>query len=518
MVAAMGASANELKGPDLEVGIDIQQLREGEPLLGHAGGEGVVLVKRGETCFAVGATCPHYSGPLGEGLVVGDTIRCPWHHARFDLASGASLGGPALNAIPCFDVAREGPLVRVLGKRAAAPAKRPPRAPASVVILGSGAAGTVVAETLRAEGYEGPITLVGEEGIPIDRPNLSKDYLAGTAPEEWMPIRDEQALRSKGIDLVGARATRIDPESKRVALEGKDDLAYGTLVLATGASPIRLSIPGADLPHVHMVRTLADSRGIIAALGTAKRAVVIGGGFIGLEVAGSLRARGLEVTVLLRETVPLARVLGDELGKLVESIHVEHGVTFVRDTPAVIDATGVTLTGGQRLEADLVIMGVGVRPRVELAQAAGIRVDNGIVVDDRLRTSAPDVLAVGDVARFPWGPEGTLVRVEHLVHAERMGFVAARNALGYDEAFRFAPFFWSQHYDVPINYAGTGAWDEVEIIGDPAKRDVLAVYRSRGRAVALASIYRDLESLRFEDLLERGDDAGIEAMLKAARG
>ena len=515
MVAPMGAT-QELKGPDLAVGIEIDGLRDGEILLGHAHGEGVILVKRGDACFAVGATCPHYSGPLGDGIVAGDTIRCPWHHARFDLATGAPIGGPGLGALPCFDVVREGALVRVAGKREPAPPpKRPARAPENVVIIGSGPAGTVLAETLRAEGYDGPLTLLGEEGIPIDRPNLSKDYLAGTAPEEWMPIRDEAALRAKKIDLVTARARAIDLAGKRVAVEGAPDVAFDALVIATGAAPIRLSIPGADLPHVHVVRTLADSRRLIAAAATAKRAVVIGGGFVGLEVAASLRARNLEVTVLLREAVPLENVLGEALGKLVEALHVEHGVTFVRDTPAAIHASGVTLASGKKLDADLVVMGVGVKPRVELAEAAGLRVDNGIVVDEHLR-AAPGVYAIGDVARLPWGPERTLIRVEHFVHAERMGFVAARNLLGHAEPFRFVPFFWSQHYDVAVNYVGAGPWDAIEIIGDPEKRDVLAVYRSRGRAVALASVGRDLASLRFEELLERGDDAGIEAMLKAA--
>jgi NAD(P)H-nitrite reductase large subunit len=293
-------------------------------------------------------------------------------------------------------------------------------------------------------------------------------------------------------------------------------LAYDALVLATGAAPIRLPLPGADLPHVHVLRTLADSRRIIAAAANAKAAVLIGGGFIGLEVAASLRARKVPVTVLVREKITLDRVLGDTMGAFVEALHVENGVQFSRAGVSAIDATGVTLADGQRLPADLVVMGVGVRPRVELAEAAGLRVDNGIVVDDRLRTSAPDVYAVGDVARFPWA--GTPARVEHFVHAERMGFVAARNILGHDQAFKLTPFFWSQHYDVPIAYAGVGAWDAVEVIGDPAKRDVLAVYRAGVRPVALASIYRDGESLRFEDLLERGDEAGIEALIAAARG
>jgi NADPH-dependent 2,4-dienoyl-CoA reductase/sulfur reductase-like enzyme/nitrite reductase/ring-hydroxylating ferredoxin subunit len=504
----------ELKGPDLAAGIDFGTLREGEVLLGHAGGEGVVLVRQGESCVAVGATCTHYSGPLGDGIVAGGTIRCPWHHARFDLATGAALGGPALNAIPCFDVVREGALVRVAGKRAPAPPKRPAHAPASVVILGSGPAGTVLAETLRNEGYDGPVTLVGEEGIPIDRPNLSKDYLAGTAPEEWMPIRDEGALRDKKIDLVTARATAIDLAKKHIAVEGSAGVAFDALVFATGAAPVRLPIPGADGPNVHLVRTLADSRRLIAAASKAKRVVVIGGGFIGLEVAAALRARNLEVTVLHLEKVPLEHVLGEALGGMVEAIHVEHGVTFVHDSASAVHPNGVTLKSGRTIDADLVVMGVGVKPRVELAQAAGLRVDNGIVVDEHLRV-AEGVYAIGDVARFPWGPDRALIRVEHLVHAERMGFVAAKNLLGHDEAFRAVPFFWSQHYDVAINFAGAGAWDAVQIIGEPAKRDVLAVYRSRGRAVALATVNRDLDNLRFEDLLERGDDAGIEALVKA---
>ncbi|HEY0712544.1 MAG TPA: FAD-dependent oxidoreductase, partial [Polyangia bacterium] len=462
----MASEQSAPQGPDLEAGIDAAQLTDGQPLLGQVRGEGVVLVKRGDACFAVGATCTHYSGPLAEGLVVGDTIRCPWHHARFDLTTGAPMGGPGLNPLPCFEVKREGPLVRVGAKRTLGvqPAPTAPRAPKSVTILGSGPAGLMVAETLRAQGFAGPVVLVGDEGIPVDRPNLSKDYLAGTAPEEWLPLRDEEALRSKSIDLLKARVAGIDPAAKRLRLEKPDDLAYDALVLATGATPVRLPIPGADLANVFLLRSLADSRAIISAATKAKRAVVIGGGFIGLEAAASLRARNLEVTVVMRESVPLAKVLGEIMGKFVADLHREHGVTFVTGSPRAIDEGGVTLDNGQHLAADLVVMGVGVRPRTELAEAAGMRVDNGIIVDAHLRTSAPDVFAVGDVARFPWGGDATPLRVEHFVHAERMGYTVARNLLGHDEPFRFAPFFWSQHYDVPIAYVGAGSWDDVEII------------------------------------------------------
>jgi apoptosis-inducing factor 3 len=518
----MDSSASELKGPDLQAGIKIDDLRDGQPFLGHAGGEAVMVVKRGQDCFAVAATCTHYSGPLAEGLVVDGSIRCPWHHARFDLGTGAPLGGPGITPLGCFEVIRQGDLIKVGSKRPPATAPHPAvgavTTPSSVVIVGSGPAGLVVADTLRAEGYAGPITLVGEEGLPVDRPNLSKDYLAGTVPEDWMPLRQADDLRDRQIALLPARALRLDVAGKRLAVEGGEDLDWGALVLATGASPTRLPIPGAELPAVHLLRTLADSRAIIAAADKgARHAVVIGGGFIGLEVAASLRARKLPVTVVLRDAQPLLAVLGEALGTFVRGVHVEHGVTFVQGAAAAIDKTGVLLAGGQKLEADLVVMGVGVRPRVDLAVAAGLRVDDGIVVDDRLRASAPGVFAVGDVARFPFGPVGQLIRVEHFVHAERMGFVAARNLLGHDQPFRHAPFFWSQHYDLPINYVGAGPWDEVQVVGDPGKREVLAVYRRQGRAVALASIYRDKDSLRFEDLLERGDDLGIEALIAEAR-
>jgi len=516
----MGTTSNALTGPDFAAGIELEGLRDGQPTLGHALGEAVVLVRQGATCFAVGATCTHYSGPLGEGLVVDGTIRCPWHHARFDLESGRPRGGPGINPLPCFDLVTEGSLVRVTGKRTPVSPSAQPSGPKSVVIVGSGPAGAVVADTLRAEGYAGLVTLVGEEGIPVDRPNLSKDYLAGTAPEEWLPLRDEAALAEKRITLVNSRATSLDLSGRRVTLADGTSLAYGALVLATGASPIRPAIPGADGENVLVLRTLADSRRIIEAATAkgARRAVVVGGGFIGIEAAGALATRKLETTLVLREGVPLGNVLGEKLGRFVEELHTEHGVRFVRGAVQAIDAEGVTLAGGTRLPADLVVVGVGVRPNVELAQAAGLRVDDGIVVDQHLRTSDPGVFAVGDVARFPYGPEGRLHRVEHFVHAERMGFCAARTLLGHEEPFRMAPFFWSQHYDVPIAYVGSGPWDAVEVIGDPNKRDVLAVYRRQGRPVALASIYRDIESLRFEALLEAGDEAGIEALFAGARG
>ncbi len=405
----MGTDAKTLSGPDLEAGVKWDGLADGQPLLGHAGGEAVMLVRRGEQLFATGASCTHYGGPLAEGLVVGDTVRCPWHHACFDLRTGQAIGAPALNDIACFEVQRQGGLVRVGKKReAAAPKPTAGSSIASVVIVGSGPAGAVCAETLRKLGYGGAVTLVGDEA-PVDRPNLSKDYLAGAAPEEWMPLRPPEFYAEQKVDFVhGDAAASIDTAARRVTLASGKTLSYGALVLATGAEPRRLSIPGADLPHVRLLRTLEDSRAIIARATGAKRAVVIGASFIGLEAAASLRARGLEVDVVGTEAVPLARVLGDEIGALVREAHEAKGVRFhLGQQPEAIDAREVTLNDGTRLPADVVVVGVGVTPRTALAQAAGLRVDNGIVVDEHLRTSAPDVYAVGDVARFPDARSGT---------------------------------------------------------------------------------------------------------------
>ncbi len=494
-------------GPDLAKGIALAELADGQMLLGHANGEAVLLVRRAEEIFAVGATCTHYSGPLAEGLVVDDTVRCPWHHACFDLRTGAALRAPALNPIPCYEVLRQGARVRV-GKRLPAP-KPPPgpaKVPARIVIVGAGAAGHAAAETLRREGFRGQVALIGAEAdLPVDRPNLSKDYLAGTAPEEWIPLRPREFFAEQEIELVlNARAVSFDVARKQVLLEGGRTVAYDKLLLATGADPVRLDLPGGDLPHVHYLRTLRDSRAIIAAAGNARHAVVVGASFIGLEVAASLRTRDLEVHVVGPEAVPLGRVLGSELGGFVRKLHEEHGVRFHLGTrPRVVDGNSVTLEDGQRLAADLVVIGVGVRPALSLAEKAGLAVDRGVLVDEYLQASAPDVFAAGDIARWPDPHSGEKIRVEHWVVAQRQGQAAARNMLGRREKFDAVPFFWSAHYDVGINYVGHAiAWDRVEIEGSFDDRDAAVRYIAGERTVALATIFRDRDSLQFERQLE----------------
>ena len=445
----------ELDGPDFTQGVARAAIADGTMLLGHVGGEPVLLVGRGEVLFAVGASCPHHGAPLGDGLLVGETVRCPWHHACFSLRTGEVLRPPALDSLPCWRVEEAGGVVRVSEKleRTALPRRVPAKAPSSVVIVGGGAAGYAAATTLRNEGYGGRITMLSADAsLPCDRPNLSKGYLAGAAPEEWNLLRPAEFYRENAIDVrLSAQVTAIDIGRRRVDLADGSHHSFGALLLATGAEPVRLDIPGADRPHVHYLRTLADSGALVAAAQSAKRAVVIGAGFIGLEVASSLRARGIEVHVVGREAVPMAKILGPQVGAFLRTTHEEHGVTFHLGTTATaIGGQAVTLDNGETIDADLVVIGIGVRPATQLAEQAGLAIDRGVLVDECLETSAAGIFAAGDIARWPDPLTGEFIRIEHFVVAERQGQTAARNMLGHREAFDAVPFFWTEQYDLGI--------------------------------------------------------------------
>ncbi|MGI9091372.1 MAG: FAD-dependent oxidoreductase, partial [Gemmatimonadaceae bacterium] len=439
----MSAEQPELSGRDLGQGIPFTELADGEMRVGHAQGKAVLVARQGDEVFAIGAYCTHYGAPLVDGLLVGDAVRCPWHHACFSLRTGEAVCAPALNPVARWITEQRAGMIYVTdemepadgatpvlsGARASfTPTSAPTSTPTSVVIVGAGAAGNAAAEMLRREGYTGPVTLIGgEASVPYDRPNLSKDYLAGSAPEEWIPLRSVEFYRDHDIELVlGNRVTAIDADAQRVHVDDGRTFGYGALLLATGAEPVHLPRHVDPGNRVHYLRTLADSRAIISATESARSAVVLGASFIGLEVAASLRARGIEVHVVAPEARPLERVLGRELGDFIRRLHEDHGVIFhFARTASNIGEDDVTLGSGERLSADLVVAGIGVRPNLALAQSAGLVLDRGVLVSEFLETSVPGVFAAGDIAQYPDRYTAEHIRVEHWVVAERQGQTAA---------------------------------------------------------------------------------------------
>ena len=495
-------------GPDLAAGVPASTVIDGAMLLGHVNDEPVLVARVDGALYAIGATCTHYGGPLAEGILVGATVRCPWHHACFSLKTGEPLRAPAIDRVSCFRV--EEADGRIFVRETMNPPSAFRRAlaspPTSVVIVGAGAAGVAAAEMLRRCGYDGPIKLFDQLSTPpVDRPNLSKDYLAGTAEEAWVELRPDDFYASHDIELLrGKRIVRLDTAARHVVTDSGDTVGYSALLLATGSSPVKLPVPGADLPSVHYLRTLADSKAIITAAMSGKRAVVIGASFIGLEVAASLRQRGTEVTVVAPESLPLERILGSELGEMIMAVHESHGVVFrLGASVQSITADSVQLGDGTTLPCDFVVVGVGVRPDVSLAAEAGITVDNGVVVKPTLETSAPNVFAAGDIASWP-DPRSGRIRVEHWVVAQRQGQIAARNILGANEPFTLTPFFWSRHFDLSINYVGHASRDDTrEVDGDPMKHECTVRYRAAAGTVdAQADVSRDRENLLAEARLD----------------
>jgi NADPH-dependent 2,4-dienoyl-CoA reductase/sulfur reductase-like enzyme/nitrite reductase/ring-hydroxylating ferredoxin subunit len=494
--------------PDLKTGFPAKDLTDGGMVAGQLDGEDILLARRGNEYFAVGAFCSHYHGPLADGLIVGDSVRCPWHHACFSLRTGEALHAPALDSVGCWRTEKVNDKIFIREKLDGPKpdASKNSANPDSVVIIGGGAAGLAAADMLRRKGYQGSITMLSaDESGPTDRPNLSKDFLAGTASEDWIPLRAPDYYSSNKIDLVlNSRVASVDVKKKQVQLENGKTYSFGALLLATGAEPVKLPIEGAKPSQVFYLRSFSDSKAIIARAEPAKKVVVVGSSFIGLEVAASLRQRKLEVHVVSPDKQPLERVMGAEVGAFIHKLHEEHGVVFhLGQTVARVDGSTVKLSGGSSVEADFLVVGAGVKPALALAERAGLAMDRGVTVNEFLETNAPGIFAAGDIARWPDAHSGEKIRVEHWVVAERQGQIAAQNILGRRVPFKAVPFFWSAHYDVTINYVGHAEkWDSTQIEGNLENRDCAVHYKRGGKTLAVATIFRDLESLKIEAQME----------------
>ncbi len=358
----------------------------------------------------------------------------------------------------------------------------------TIVIVGASLAGARAAQTLREEGFGGPVTLIGEEDeTPYERPPLSKDYLMGKHGREKLYVQPREWYGEHDVDLrLGTRVTDLDPAAHEIVLSGGQRIGYSRLLLATGSSPRRLSVPGADLGGVLYLRYVGDSDRIKAAFENAARVAVIGAGWIGLETAAAARAAGAEVTVLEMAELPLLRVLGREVAQVFARLHDQNGVDLrcgvqVAEITAGGQGTagGVRLADGTQIDADVVIAGIGITPNVELAAAAGLAVDNGVVTDERLRTSDPDVFAAGDVANAFHPLLGKHIRVEHWANARHQPVAAAKAMLGQDASYDRVPYFYTDQYDLGMEYAGyvePGGYEEVVFRGDVPGREFIAFW------------------------------------------
>ncbi len=465
----------------------IGDLADGQMMKVTVGGEDALLARVEGRLYATAARCPHWGGPLPQGLLSGPRLLCPWHKATFDVRDGSLLEPPAMDSVASYAVRVAGDDVYV---------ERPENEGASegasgadvtsdsrlFAIIGGGAAAAAAAETLRHEGYCGRIVMISPETrVPYDRPNLSKDYMAGEVGPDMLPLRAPDFYAQSGIERVAARVTRLDVHSRRLELTDGDLLEPDAVLVASGAEPRRLPVPGGDLPGVFTLRTPEDADAILAAAGDGRKVVVVGTSFIGMEVAASLARRDLDVTVVGLEAAPFAGTLGETVGRMLQALHEEHGNRFVLGNGvASFSGAGavsrVVLENGDELEADLVVIGVGVQPVTDFVSGLEADDDGGLAVDDRLRL-ADGVWAAGDVARYRDAHTGRSVRIEHWRLAEQHGRSAAADMAGHGRPFTGVPFFWTKHFDLSLGHAGvTHAGIEPLVFGDLARRKFTALY------------------------------------------
>lgn len=507
--------------PDLTSTFAVADVPDGGLLHGRVGAEEVVVVRAEGSLRAIGASCSHYGGPLAEGVFDGRCVRCPWHHAAFDTATGRAERGPAITAVAAYRVVVDGATAVVEPAEPVDPS--PVKGPDRIVVVGGGPAAHAFVHRLVERGATGEILLIGDEpGRPIDRPNVSKDYLAGEADPEWMPLPGAEVYDGDAVELrTGTSVTAVDLEARTVTTDDGTVEAYDVLVLATGAEPRRLP----DDADVRYLRTQADADAIAEALGEGGAAVVVGGSWIGLEAASSLVARGATVDLVAPEPQLLVGLVGEDLSARIELAQRQGGVTLHlgREVQSVVGGR-VQLDDGTVLEADVVLAGIGVTPRTGLLESAGVPAEDGVAVDSAFRVVGADgaaiegVLAIGDIARAPWGHlaaddgEGR-ARIEHVSVAISHGMAAADALLGLEGAMPGAPFFWTAQHDMSLRYVGHATDPErFEVDGDPEADDATVKVWQDGRIAAVITIGRDGASLLAELALEAEDQGALAAL------
>ena len=535
-----------MSAPDFVRVAALSDLAEGEMKQVSADGTDLLLSRVDGAVHACTAFCTHYGAPLATGVLSGTRVVCPWHHAVFDVASGALCEPPAPDALRTFEVEiRDGDVyVRVPddadehGKDVpyrASDGELPDMASptigelgvdaATVAIVGGGAAANAAVEELRAQAFRGRIVLVTREThAPYDRTKLSKGVLSGAAGADALPLRDGSFYERHGIEVWSDRTvTGIDAAAHRVEFDSGEPLAYDACLVATGGTPRRLSVPGSDLDGVYTLRSWEDALEVAGAAEDARSAVVIGSSFIGMEAASNLADRGLEVTVVGRDAVPFENVLGEDVGRVFQRAAEAKGVTFrlgvaLESIERGEDGLVVSLDASGSHEADLVLMGVGVTPATEFLDGATFRRDDGGLLTNGQLQLADGLWAAGDVAAYPDARTGETVRIEHWRLAQQQGRTAARNiaselADGAAEAFDAVPFFWTGQFGLSLRYVGHAEdWDDVVVDGSLEEPSFLAYYLHEGAVRAVAAVGRDQDAAALHLLMMRGDAPSADAV------
>jgi NADPH-dependent 2,4-dienoyl-CoA reductase/sulfur reductase-like enzyme/nitrite reductase/ring-hydroxylating ferredoxin subunit len=491
----------------------INDLEDGEMKAVSAGdGKEILLTRIDGNYFAFGAHCTHYGGPLAEGILCNGIIMCPWHHACFDAKTGDMNNPPAMDSLPKYETKETGDDVIIMlpdeleSSRTPEMVKADPSDESNFIIIGGGASGNAASQALREAGYKGKITIITQEArTPYDRPNLSKAYLSGEAPSEWMPLRDKELFKNYNINfLFSHKVEEVNIDKKEICLDDDRILKYDKVLLATGGIPQKLNIPGSDFKNIFYLRSFDDCDRIIEAVKNISKVVVIGASFIGMEVAFHLHERKLDVTVIGPEDVPFKNIFGSEVGSLIKKLQKEHGVKFKLNSIVTsfegdekIDS--VVLSDGEKINCDVVVIGIGVKPATSFIKGINLEKDGSIKVDEYLQ-AAENVFASGDIATFPYN--GNYIRIEHWRVAEQQGRIAGFNMAGKKIKFDKQPFFWTQQAGLNIRYIGYAKeWDETITWGDINSKEFITFLVKNNKVAAAIGNNRDVEIAAIEFLM-----------------
>ncbi|MDP4174271.1 MAG: FAD-dependent oxidoreductase [Bacteroidota bacterium] len=476
-----------------------------------------LLIRSEGKVYAIDGLCTHYGAPLEEGILCRENVICPWHHSYFNIKTGKAIEPPAFNSLNRYDVILNGEDIILRLPENVENGRTPEMATyeaqkdsRTFVILGAGASAYMAAQTLREDGFKGRILMLTYENhTPYDRPNLSKEYLMGSAPDEWMPLRTDDFFSSYGIEIIKQmKVTEADAEKKQIRFENGNTLSFDKMLIATGGTPKRLEIPGSKLQNIFYLRTFDDADRIIESTVKARRVVIIGSSFIAMEAAFSLRKRKLSVAVISPDKVPFEKAFGSEIGGLFFDLHKKNGVEFRMET-SVESFEGnkrveaVVLSNGEKIETDIVVVGIGVKPATDFIKGISLEKDGSIKVDQFFR-AAEDVFASGDIVSFPDWRSGEVLRIEHWRTAQQQGKNAAHNMLGNVTPDNFVPFFWTHQLGLELRYVGHAKqWDEIIIKGDVKSKDFIAYYIKDNQVYAAAGNNRDKEIAAIEELMRR---------------